>query len=459
MHATLAQTILQEKRNKLDTLLDIPNEKLVTRMILDSILTDNMYRISGTNIKEGKSAASAATIDDKSATVNLSFKLKESMFFIQPTLSASSFNGFVDVFSSDKYNRVFSGGVNVQRFLYSSIISSNYDSTRTRLHNSLRIVRKKYRNLVDDVSRTDPWEAARFGLLHLFRMNETFFQRLSQNLRLSEDDVTSGSAAEEYHRFYEFAKELVEAGILDKEDLKKDPTAIYNKVNGLTSAEVNDIYWRKMITITDSLQYQIPVTKFIKWINGGILYNNQPQPMLDSTRPGKTRSFYNQYFSAKVGFNMLFLRMTGNSFYMFPNISLSNPRNFQDTDKKTANFVSQVTIGGTTVQRVDSTISYFEKKPDRTFAWSLELPFLWYWKSSKLGLDVAVHVGENDPKGDNVGARIGLYMPVGTKDETILSVEPLIRIQKLFAKSTDVFFKDNFVFGFNVSVSVPAFLR
>lgn len=451
------QTSRTEKRDSLDALLDnnVKN-RTITTIILDSLLIDHMYQISGTNIKDGKSAASAATIDEKGATVNLSFKPFKRMFFIQPTVAASSSNGFADVFSSGQYNRVLSGGINIQQFCYSKIKFPNdtYVTEKRKLHNMLRVQRRKYRNLVN--GRSNPWQTEIDSTILIFRQNSVLLSRIGMDPALTESESLNGGA-EIIILFYTYVRKLIDKKVLGKDAIKLTPVAIYSKLSAMNNTVIENLLWDEMLTITDSLQYHIDATKVIKWFSYGINYNNQPQPILDTIKKGKTRNFYNEYITGKIAYNLLHLKSSGSGYYISPNFTFSNTRDFKDADKKTANFVSQISIGGTPVERIDSSVTYFEKVAERKFVWAFELPVLWYWKNSKLGLDAAIHFGGNDPKGDNVGGRIGLYVPVGTKGESALTIEPLLRVKNLFENSTNRFFRDNVAFGFNVSVSIPAF--
>lgn len=455
---TKSQNLRISKRKSLDQLLDNNTDnRTITSIMLDSLLKDHMYQISGTNIKEGKSAASAATIDDKGATVNLSFKPFHKMIFLQPTIAASSSKGFSDVFSSGQYNRVLTGGISVQKFLYSKIKfpDDTYLAQKTKLHNMLRVQRKKYLNMIK--THQNPWQTDIDSATQLYKKNAALLSQIGGgNPPLTENDIQNGGA-EIIIQYYSHIRKLIGRKLLAPVDINLAPSALDAKLQAINATTIDNLLLDEMLSITDSLQYHVQATKVIKWFSFGVNYNTQAQPILDTTRKGLVRTYNNEYVSGKVAYNRLSLRDDGSGYYISPNVSFSNNRNFKEGDKKTLNLTTPVIIGNSAGDKIDASVTYYEKVAERKFTWVVELPLLLYWKKSNLGLDVAVHAGANDPKGDNIGGRIGVYIPVGTKGESTLMIEPLLRIQKLFENGTDKFFKDNLAFGFNVSVSLPAF--
>jgi hypothetical protein len=67
-------------------------------------------------------------------------------------------------------------------------------------------------------------------------------------------------------------------------------------------------------------------------------------------------------------------------------------------------------------------------------------------------------LGINDPEDNNISARIGVYVPLG-KEENIVFIEPMLRFQKLFSSGKNEFIKDNLLFGFNIAVLLPQYLK
>ncbi len=122
------------------------------------------------------------------------------------------------------------------------------------------------------------------------------------------------------------------------------------------------------------------------------------------------------------------------------------------------NQVSNTTIGGVAVQQVNKTANYFNNVENRQFRWSLEGGLIYFLTKFNVGFDLAGHLGANDVTGDNVGGRFGVFIPVGEKDGSVVLIEPLIRVKNLFESGDTTFMKDNFAFGFNISVSLPAYI-
>ena len=68
-------------------------------------------------IKDGNTVATTATLDDKSLTVNYSFKRWfDDYFALQLTASGTSDDGVLDIFSNGKYKRTLTGGINFNIF-------------------------------------------------------------------------------------------------------------------------------------------------------------------------------------------------------------------------------------------------------------------------------------------------------------------------------------------------------
>ncbi|MES1181854.1 MAG: hypothetical protein ABUL44_03575, partial [Flavobacterium sp.] len=420
--------------------------------VLNKLLTENAYALSGTSLKDGKSISSSATIDDKSVTINISIKPAKYNFFLQPTISGKSEKGFLSIFSDDKYSRTLTGGLNFQLFTPTWI---NFTvSDRIKLHNKLRGELQKFNKA--KASEIDYLKKLLDATRLLYNKNTELFNAMenpSENgayITKNDPDMTS------IDEFDENIKKLVTLNYFSAAEINKTRGEIYKD---LDDSRAEEVLTENFIAQTDNLQYSTPVKKPLIWLAGGVLYNNAAQSILDLNAKSLTKTFYNEYITAKISGNLLWVYPSGRRFYISLNGNFSNTRNFKDKNKKTVNFQSPVMLGNSQGLKLDSSISYFDKVAGRLNTVYFELPMTWYWPKSNWGIDVAIRAGINDPKDNNAGARVGIYVPVGKKDANVILIEPLFKVDNLFSSSKNDFFKDNFSFGFNLSVSLPSFLK
>ena len=160
----------------------------------------------------------------------------------------------------------------------------------------------------------------------------------------------------------------------------------------------------------------------------------------------------------RQGYNYLLVYINKNKFYFNLNANYSSIRNFNPKKISTTNFVTNSTLGNVPVQKIDSSISYYTSIPNRANAISCDLNLAYFFFKQNFGLDFGVTAGVNDPLDNNVNARFGIYIPF-TAGDKIVYVEPILKFNKLFSSAGNEFLKDNFSFGFNVSVALPDFLK
>ena len=134
-------------QHQLDTLIlngsNADKSKLITDSAYKVYLHNKFNTISGTQVKGGKVLGTSATIDDKSVTVNFSIKPIAHVFYLQPTIAATSSNGFASIFDDNAFTKTLTGGTNFQLFLAHNF--SNFDPSKTYvLHNQLRVLRVEY---------------------------------------------------------------------------------------------------------------------------------------------------------------------------------------------------------------------------------------------------------------------------------------------------------------------------
>lgn len=174
-----------------------------------------------------------------------------------------------------------------------------------------------------------------------------------------------------------------------------------------------------------------------------------------------TKSYVNEYFSSNFSLNRFYVN-SSDSFntYISLTFSFKNPQNFKESDKETVNIQTPIQNSNPPATTVVSGTGYnYLQIPTRVNVFALEIPVTFYFKKSKIGIDFAIKGGVNDPNKNNVSGRLGLFFPVSRTGKDIITLEPLLKFQKLFNTSDALFIKDNVVFGFSLSFAVPKLFK
>lgn len=433
--------------------------KIMTPKNVTRLLAKYQYQIGGSGIKDGRSSATAAVLDEKSLTINYSFHPINRMFFIQPRLAMTGTDNFVSILSKNKFSKIYSCGINFIEFRR-AVINANEEDIKL-VHNTLRFERAKfltglnerrtrYKELINKVIEIlDPSKSKDSTAYKYFN---------SQYVDFNLDDSEAKSQLKKLKITKTGIDSLVVLGILNEDNIGAGKSqSLIDSLNCFLNSKnsINDNITGKYLSITDSIQINMNVVKKISWFTQGINYNNQNVPLLLNNSSASPTTFNNEYILFNTSYNYQRLGIKYN-FILSPNFSYSNSRKFNDDEKKTVSFQSPVTLGTVSAQNIDSTISFFSSVSARLHTWNFELPFILYNTSNNFGIDIAVRGGGNNINDDNIGARLGLFIPVSKNDkgEAIL-IEPLVRFSKLFNSSTNKLFRDNFSVGINLSVSLP----
>jgi len=162
------------------------------------------------------------------------------------------------------------------------------------------------------------------------------------------------------------------------------------------------------------------------------------------------------FASGQLSFNYLKVDERNKlNMWVSPSIKFSNKRDFKEDSLLKIQKNSDFTVDGKTYKMIDKEVSFYRSSADRLKSLVIEVPFVFYFPKVKYGLEVSPSV-QASPKWDKLGVRLGIYIPVGTNDE-IITIEPLINLSNLNRRHL-TFFKDQFSFGFNVSVAIPKFM-
>ncbi|ROI03239.1 hypothetical protein EGI16_11775 [Chryseobacterium sp. G0240] len=454
----------QSKKNEISTLLEknsTPDKNnLYTPSLLDYFIYKQINTISGTNIKEGKVYSTSATIDEKSITANYSIKTGK-IFYLQPTVSGTAEKGALNIFSDKKYQKTLSGGSNFQWFPFANTIGFS-EGTRIKLHNEMRFKEFSY-NKIDKALRIKKLSDIINSYKEAYENNDSkaFINKIDEKKEGIYDDITTKNI-EVLKSLNSYKNLLAKYNVIKtKENKEKTYREIYESLNKLDPEDIENYIDDQYTTEQDSLQLSIKPAYSIKWISGGIKYNVNPQQvLLDTITSGiKPEKFLNEYLTAKIVFNYLRVRNNNNKdkIYISPSINFSSERNFTSKNQRTVNFGTNTSVGGISTQNIDEK-SYYISIPNRANVFYLDIPITYFFTKRNYGIDLGMKLGTNDPEDDNISARIGIYVPLG-KDENIVFIEPMLKFQKLFSSGKNEFIKDNLLFGFNIAVSLPQYLK
>jgi len=461
-------SLFSAAQSSVDTIIDhvaeierisaIGSKTYLTSYIFDSILHITQNQISGIQVKNGKTASTSATLQDKSMTLNVNIKAWD-RFFLQPTISGSSTKDFISIFSGDKYQRTLTGGVNL---IFFSKSTGHFDSTdRIYIHNVLRYIKSlpptKEPNELKDVIG---------NFITAFDIAYPLFDSMERKeFDFNSTDTSFRSRLICLEEMYRLAPKLIKAKILTSDwdqYYAKDIRDHIEKLKIIREAHNWDkIYQLKYkLAKYDSVQRGAWWTGFTYfWFSGGLQFNQAINPIFDSTAGASklfTHDDYDQFFTAQFSINFLKSNNSkGVNTWFFPTFKFNTQKIFNSDSLFTIQKQSRLIVGQDTLNMVNKTTSFYlndvQRKPSLTF----ELPMAKYWTDQHLGIDLSASFTFL-PKFDQLAARAGVYIPITAADKVVI-IEPLLNFTKL-NKGHLVFLKDQLAFGFSISVSIPKFI-
>jgi len=465
MNRSLAQNQLGELiRNGSDA----DTKKLITDSAYKGYLFNKFNGISGTQVKAGKVFGSSATVDDKSATINVSFKPLWNVFYLQPSMALEAKDGFASIFTNNKYGKTITGGLNFQIFLAKN--SSGFSSeNRYKLHNQLRAAYTQY--LLENRSSTHAFFVKTVdSVIFILKKARTdrFLEDLireydSRSIFFNYADTVTLSDVKLYNVYQTLTDTLVKVKLATPDFHTQhidDQLIYYNDLltNINTSSLIDKAALKGYLGRTDSLQLNalFNVTH-IHWLSGGLSYNHQNYDIADGTSTNLVRTIANEYVVANLAFNNLWSYANGARHYLSVTAYYNNTHNFKADSAITAEQTNNYTIGSTNLNQIRKSYSFYETVPGRLNNIYAEADYIYFNKNINLGFEAAVKGGVNDVEGDNLGLRIGFIVPVGITDNKAILIEPLVRLKEL-SRNLNKFWENHFVFGFNISVKLPDFL-
>lgn len=382
------------------------------------------------------------------------------MLFIQPRLAMAGADNFISIVSKNKFNKIYTGGINLIAFRRASIFVEEKEVMP--IHNSLRVARADFAmNFKKTKIEWDALVEETKKLLSDSMLTSSKVYDYFNNQYFVFDSVLTNTTEQlkNIEKIKANIKKLVELKIITDDIANGNSESIINSLKQIEKKHIiSDLIIKEYVRVTDSIQLDIKAKKAINWVSGGINFNSQNQPVILNNSSTSPTTFRNEYYTLNFSFNRQIIK-TENNFILSLNLSFSNSRNFDEDNKKTVNFQSPTILGGVSAQSIDSTISFFSNVPVRLNTWNIEVPFIWYNKITNYGLDFAFRTGINNVNDNNVGARVGLFVPISKNDDGVVLIEPLIRLSNLFNNSANKFWKDNFSVGINLSVSLPKLIK
>jgi len=443
---------------EIDTLLTKKDKKIFTPTALNKSIYSKINVISGVNLKEGKVVSRSASIDDKSLTVNYAIKCGD-RFFVQPSVSGTSEDGFLSVFSTRKYQKTLSGGVSFQLFSGHNSIFYDGSNDAEQLHTQMRVKKvfydsiekmqnyRRYKELVDS-----------FKAIYENALTRKVLTEIDNHVSLSYPIDTLQLVYKNKNLLDSIVDQLIKYKILNEKFRGETYEELYDEITYREVKKIENAVEQGYLIYQDSLQLNSKVGTSVKWLSSRFNYNNDPQNVLTNKEGTSPSKFYNEYVTATLAGNRLRIYRNDNKWYLTIGASYSSIRDFDPKNQKISNFVSTDTLGRAPVQNIDSTITYYTSVPARANKLSLDISSAIFFGKSNFGLEFGMSAGTNDPSNNNVNGRIGVYIPFGS-DDNLVFVEPLIKFDRLFSSGKNDFLKDNLGIGFNLSVSLPAFLK
>ena len=447
--------LLVFRRDELDTLLG-PNKEgyLVTPSNFNKIIQSKFETLSGTEIKNGKYFGSSVSVDTKSVTVNISIKPSASHeFYLMPTISGTSTNGFTTVITGDKYSKTLSGGLGF--IVLSANNSSKFEtSTAMLLHNNLKLLRyrnNKIKPNSDSLYFERAFDTLR-SILNDKKSADFLLSYFRKDLTESQIDPSNLRTLKQYNKVRDT---LVKAKLLPKTfDTLSFTSYKMAMIDSHEPKDVKTLAMKNYLDSADKVQQKAAFSsQYLHWFGGGVKYNVANCNIIAPASTKLVQNFANEYFSANVYGTWMKLLSNGNHFYFSPTYTIQNPHNFKTTDQLHAEVFQDYLIGSAKTQKINKDLTFYASVPGRIFTNYLTLPLAYYNTKWGFGAELDYKVGWNDVSNDNEDLTFGVLIPIQS-DKSAIVVEPLIKAQMLNQKIT-AFWSNNIVFGVNVTVAIP----
>ncbi len=443
----------------------IDSSKLyITSYLFDTLIRETQNKISGVLIKEGKTIATTAAVDDKSLTVNYTLPVQiGSLFSIQLTAGGTAKDKFVDIFSEGKYQRTITGGLNFNLLLPYN--SATYDfSDKWMLWNALKLQDHSYTSRQKE--KEDALKVKLTQLDLLCKSCDSFICKpnsiaLKGNIFTDDDLKRKSCPIDSLKQYFKLLGEL--APYVNKKNDITECDSLYKFLSWVKASKdaiAMDMADRENLKELDSLQRKATWSNFkYTWLSGSLKANQSVQPLFSPNATEKlyTSDYHDFFISASLSFNRMWVGVKKKvTHFISPTLSFDNALNFEKDSLVTIQAQQDVQVGTESVKLVKST-SFYRQLPNYKNNFGIELPYVLYFPKTGFGLDFAVGTKFSE-KLENVYARLGFYLPIATDKDNTVTIEPIIRLNKLNKRELH-FLKDMLSFGFVLSVSIPKYLK
>jgi len=470
---TLAQN---SQIDEVDDLIDrnSTNRRYITSKIFDSLIIRQQQVVGGSAVREGRTLGSNATVSDKGFTINIgSAPLFGHSLWLQGTIKGASENGFVNVFSKDQYQNTLTTGANLIWFFKKGAYNY-YPSSRDRLLRQLRTIRQadlsKYisTNVIDDINQVMARDAPLLLRYQVYyAANQVFLLRIRSGISPVERTLltpadyvilkthqTNEDAIRKYlPSDWSYLSEVqADAWIMSLASLPTRNHIIQNVTNSLDRK-----LEAKMLSTYDSMQYNATWSrKPVYWISINYQYNTSKRPFIDTSNAKD--AFLGQYLDGYTDLTLAINTLLTNDkakVYLVAGIGYNNMREFEKLTLKTYEKDSWKVIGTDSFRTVIQNKVY-DSLAARRDALVAQVQFSIFWPKQNIGIDMTAKGRYADGINPTYSGTVGIFIPISAGNTTLLLM-PQVQLQKLEQQGLN-FVRDQMVFGFNLSASIPSYL-
>ena len=457
------QNKLQElNARKIKEMKDLLSEKscdkqanLVTPYFFEDTVIRVQNTISGSSIKDGKLAATSASIDEKSVTVNLGFALAPGFMNAQLNLMGRSEDGFLKIFEGGQYQKTIGIGGTVNIFTRSAK-ARFYCRNWYQLHNQLAAQNAKLPLTGDAATAAQKAYADK-----LTCFARAYAAQKQQQSRLVNPASQTAEDAEALAAYETLLKELApilpdnfdQLTVAQADEVLKKLTA-KDKMDKIART-LHETNWLQSM---DAIQSQGRWNSFLlSWFTLKGAWEQQKYDYLNASFASGVDTYTDNYFTGSVSWNWLWSnKKRGFNLWVSPSVKIATNRDFSGNAMDLVKGQPFI-LNADTFTRITDNRRLYSAIPDGRTGFTLELPVSVYFPKAYCGLDVAMHVGLADSP-DQLGGRIGVYVPVQVSEGNAVVIEPLIRFRNL-NEGSNMAWKDKVLFGFNLSVTIPEFMK
>lgn len=430
--------------------------RYITKKALDKIITNNLFQIGGTGIKEGSLTGISTTITDKLISTNFNINIPKTDIFVQPTITLRNNEGVVDIFSKGKFTNENTYGLSI---IWNNPKQSSAfftPSDKYSLHNKLRIERIKfYSTKEQDVKNING---------KIDAINQLFDSIINKNTLGNEfinfyDNKSQFEPPKHFinllHLISSSLIELVDLGVISQSESQYN----FSKINDLlktknSTSSKDEIVYSRYIEKQTEIQIENTNGKSIHWFRLSGNYNTQLISLADKIGISKPYDYLHEFASFSLFYNRQSIKKRGKNHFWSAGFEYSSVRNFNTDSLKILQVITPTNINGIAGNKVDE-ISFYDKKPERSNRFNIKGIYSFFDPDKDFGLEFTARAGVNNLNNNDREVTIGIFIPVGKNDEgSAILVQPNLNFSRLFNHKSDVFWQENFSFGILLSANI-----